>query len=649
MTRKPLASLHPSSTPGAEASTVSLGLEEAVRIHRAGDLEGAAALYREALEANPGNADALNLLGLTLHQRGDHDGAVARLRAAIRLAPRTAAFHANLGRALASAGALEQAAASLSTAAKLNPSDAAAHFHLGTALIDLGRPDDAVEYFRAVVRLRPDSPEHLVNLAHALRVAGRLEESAAAYRQALDRDPDNAECQGALGSVLQRLGQNDAALACYARALDLNARLTNAHLNAGDIQRDTGHPDEALRHYRAARAIEPEDETAITQEATLHERQGDFERACALILPLIDGGSRVPSTVLAFARLADRLERRGEAQSLLEKCLQRPGVSPHRRQLLHAALANLYDKAGAVDAAFRNTAAANGLTARRFDPLQHEALVDRLIDTLNASALRRLPRASHGSRLPVFIVGMPRSGTTLVEQILASHPRVFGAGELTDVQNLPATICDRLGVAIPYPEMLVDLDFGTADAVAQLYLDKLREMGGGAARITDKMPHNFLHLGLIALLFPEAAIIHCVRDAVDTCASCFFQNFGDRNPYTADLAHLGAYYVQYRRLMRHWQEALDRPILDVVYEDLVGDVEGTTRAMLNCCGLEWEVACLRFHENRRFVQSASHDQVRRPLYATSIGRSRRYLAHLAPLLAVLSEAGEIPRDLADVK
>ena len=564
----------------------------------------------------------------------------------LHISPRVAMFHADLGQALLGTGDIAEAATALREAAALRPDHAAAHFHLGKTLVAAGHAADAVESFRAVVRLEPDNPAHLANLANALRLAGRLDEAADVYRQALDDDPENAEWRGALGSVLHLLSATDEALVCYRGALDLNPDFAEAHINIDDILRDQGETDEALRHCAAARALDPNDEAAVAQEASAYERMGDIGRAQALVMPLINAGSETPRTVLAFANLAHRLGRSDEAVSLLRRCLKSPDSSAQQRQLVHFALGGLCDSAGDTDEAFHHYSAANRLNPRRFDPVRHEAYVDSLIDAFSATALRRLPRAISASTLPVFIVGMPRSGTTLVEQILATHPDVFGAGELPDMQALPTLIAKILGAGGAYPGSMTELTESAADRAAGHYLKRLRAIGGGAERVIDKMPWNFQYLGLIALLFPKARVIHCVRDAVDTCLSCYFQNFGVRHAYSADLTHLAGCFVQYRRLMRHWRTTLDLAILDVAYEDLVRDQADTTRQMLDFCGLEWDPRCLRFHDSARFIQTASYDQVRQPIYDTSIRRSRRYRAHLAPLLAVRGEAGELPPDLA---
>jgi Sulfotransferase family len=268
--------------------------------------------------------------------------------------------------------------------------------------------------------------------------------------------------------------------------------------------------------------------------------------------------------------------------------------------------------------------------------------VDRIMETFSPSIMARLPRARHGSEVPVFIVGMPRSGTTLTEQILAAHPEVFGAGELPALQRVVGLVPAMTGKAAPWPECAARLGQGGVDTLAARYLSEVTRLAPGAARITDKMPQNFLSLGLVALLFPEARVIHCTRDPVDTCLSCYFQGFTQGHGYAFDLATLGAYYRHYRRLMDHWNAVLDIPVIDMPvmemrYEAMVADQEAESRRLVDFAGLDWDDACLRFFASDRLAHTASYDQVRRPVYKGSVGRWRRYAAHLGPLLAALGD------------
>ena len=331
-----------------------------------------------------------------------------------------------------------------------------------------------------------------------------------------------------------------------------------------------------------------------------------------------------------------------EEQGRLRELAARPDLPIDDSCRLHFALAQLLDRSGAYDEAFAHFRRANDLRKevdRRcgnvHDPAAQAVYTDRQLAWFTPEYFQRVRGFGSESELPVFVVGMMRSGTSLAEQIIASHPRVHGAGELRDISHLVGTLAQRLGGVSEYPHCLAQLDAAMTRALADEYLQRLRELGGNAIQVVDKFPTNFLYLGLIATLFPRARIIHCRRDPVDTCLSCYFQNFGEPLPFKLDLAHLGHYYREYERLMAHWVRVSPVPIFELCYEELTADQEAVSRRLLAFCGLDWDEQCLRFNETARAVQTASALQVRRPMYRTSVGRSRHYAAHLQPLLQAL--------------
>ena len=308
----------------------------------------------------------------------------------------------------------------------------------------------------------------------------------------------------------------------------------------------------------------------------------------------------------------------------------------------HGVVAAAYDDAGDYDVAFGHYKAGNDLkkAASLYQADATSTYVDRVIATFGTEFFARMDRAGSQPELPVFIVGMPRSGTTLVEQILASHPQVHGAGELDYMRQITQALPERLapdsvGGQQTFPECAAKIDTALAERIAEEHLQHLREHSASALRITDKTPSNFLRLGLIALLFPKARIIHCQRDPLDTCLSCYFLRFGQGQAFAYDLDDLGRYYRDYARLMEHWRRVLPSPLLEVPYEALVADQEGWSRRLIAFLGLDWDDRCLAFYRSERQVKTASVWQVRQPVYASSIGRWRRYAKHLGPLFAAL--------------
>jgi tetratricopeptide (TPR) repeat protein len=611
-------------------------------------LDEAALCFQEALRLRPGFADALNNLGGTRLEQGRLDEAVAHCTEAVRLDPAHAFAHNNLGHALQLQGKLDEAVGHYREALRLRPGYAAALSNLGTALARQDRRAEAVAAFREAVRLDPRyadahsnlgallveqeqhreaehhareavrlNPGHAAahnNLGRALDSRGRSDEALAAYREAVRLRPDYHEALNNVGTTLLELGRHDEARAALEEALRLAPDYVDAHNNLGVVLLELGRLEEALAHCRTALRLDPDHAMAYATLAGL-AAQGHY-------------------------RLTD------EEAARLRAFADDEGFNAEKSSSLHFALAGVLDKAGAHDEAFEHYRLGNDRKAlvhrgrdRSFDPDRRRELVERVMATCDAGYFERVRGFGVDSDLPVFIVGVPRSGTTLVEQILASHPRVHGAGELREMTRIAFDLSGNPETGSGYPECLGRLDREAARAQAEGHLRHLQELGGAAARVIDKLPDNYLHLGLIAALFPRARIIHCRRDPADTCLSCYFQNFKDVL-YAQSLEHLGHVYRLYERLMAHWRQVLPLPVHEVAYEELVADQEGVSRELVAFLGLDWDDRCLAFHENRRVVRTASKLQVRRPMYSSSVQRWKRYEAHLQPLLRAL--AGEAP-------
>jgi hypothetical protein len=344
---------------------------------------------------------------------------------------------------------------------------------------------------------------------------------------------------------------------------------------------------------------------------------------------------------VAYGRLASFARREREALAYLELFLQSAKLTEFEKAPLCFIAGTLCDRLGQYEEAFQLVRRAKQARLRPYDAERAKRWIDRVIGYFTPSRLRTLPRASHGNRRPVFIVGMPRSGTSLVEQVLASHPQVYGAGELKTLGNIVGTMPQTPWAAgRMYPESLDAISTAGANELAGIYLSAIATLNNTARYITDKNPLNYLDLGLITLLFPECHVIHCVRDPLDTCVSCYMTLFGlngnGLENFTQELSSLGTAYCDYRRLMDHWKAVLNYPLLEVSYEGLVTDLEGQTRRMLEFLDLPWDEHCLKYYENQRRVMTPSRDQVRRPVYASSIGRWKRYEQHLSDLMASLN-------------
>lgn len=658
---------------------IPIGKQLAAQLLQQGKPEEARAVLERHCADHAQDAEAWFNLGMANVQLDRADTATACFRTAAALAPTKAVIHYNLGKTLQMTGRPAEAEASYREAIRLNPRQEAFHTNLGIVLLDQDRAEEAVRCFNQALVTAPRLPETHYNLGNALRRLGRFAEAEAAYRRTLEIKPDLAEAHESLGSLLLTLGRYNEAVNSYQAALDLRPDLllarcglaaalkeqglgfkaeacyrevlemypgcAQAYLGLGRLFSENGLFEEAVESYQRVLEVEPNHPSAKAELAVVLERMGKIQEAWEIVQPLLqwEGGDKV-AVALAFSDVGRHVGRQADALRMVEELLAETGgrrISDRQRSLLHFAAGHSLDRCGEYDRAFEHFRLGNEFYSRsmEFDCNVMIDTVSRHISTFNPTLMRRVPRGRSGSRRPVFIVGMPRSGTSLVEQILASHPQVHGAGELEDITWMAISLPEIAGVSQPYPECVGDLTQEVCDDLAGQYLNRLDALAPETAlRVTDKMPGNYFHLGLIAVLFPGARIIHCVRDPLDTCLSCFFQSFVQANnhQYSYDLTNLGRAYHQYQRLMTHWKSVLEIPILEVSYEGLVAEQEKVTRELLTFCDLPWDDSCLRFYESKRQVVTASYDQVRRPLYASSIGRWRHYEPHLKPLREALS-------------
>lgn len=600
----------------------------------------AAGLYARICKADRKDMDARALLAISLIQTGRLDEAEAECRQALQLDPRHALTRHALGTALERQGRLREAVPEFTRATELRPDFANAHFFRANALAELGETAAAEAAYREALRLEPGFAGAMAGLGRLHTQTGNPEAGEEWLRRALQVEPANTGYMTALAGSLTARGRQAEALPILQQALQTEPDSAPAHYALGAALATLGRYDEAITHYRRACELQPEDEYASGALAGLLERRGEFAQASTLLKPFIDTGRGGAGIALPFADVARHFGRESEAVAVLERALTDPSLDRKTRIEIHFRLGKLLDAAEDFDRAFASYHTANRLGHALDDRLAGDDAVDRQaerllqqLETLDADFWRDLPKAGNRSPLPVFIVGMPRSGTTLLEQILASHPDVHGAGELAGVES----IARSLGVySTGYPECLRGLTETTLSRHANSHLQQLQSFAPQASRVVDKLPHNFLHLGLISLLFPGAQVIHVARDPRDTCLSIYFQIFSPQHAYASNLARLGLHYRIYERLMRYWNEALDLQILNIRYEELLQHPEQTIHSLTDFCSLPRDEKCLCFYETRRDVNTPSYDQVRQPLYSRSAGRWKHYATHLDELNSALT-------------
>lgn len=600
-----------------------------------GQWEGAKLACAELCKSIPKDAEAWFLLGAIHGQLENFGEAEKCCRRVIALNPAAPVIHFNLGITLQKQRKFDDAAGSFRQAIRLNPNYAEAHNELGVALQFSGNSLDKVaECYRQAVVLNPAYAEAHYNLAKVLRSMALIDEPLAHFREAVRFRPGLIKAHGELGLLLTDIGSFDQAVATYQEAFRHHPDNPDLHYQFGMLLMTMGRNQAARDSFRRVLELVPGSARAHAGMAKVLERQGDFEGGYDLLRPFLEEGKTDTDVVLTFVALAGHLGRQGQARELLE-CSLTGRMPVEIRKAIHFSLGKLYDEAKDYERAFTHYRNANDLVQEKFDLKKNERMFAELKSVFSAENTIRRPRATNQSRLPIFVVGMPRSGTSLVEQILASHPDVHGAGELIDMDQLIARLPASLGGKLSYPACMDGMHAGIVDQIAERHLVKLAQFSPQSSRVTDKMPHNFMALGLIDLLFPGARVIHCLRDPVDTCLSIYSLPFSAIHSYAADLARLGAYYLQYQSLMAHWKRVLRIPMLEVQYEEIVANQEEMSRKMIDFCELEWNDSCLRFYESKRVVTTPSYDQVRRPIYTKSVARWKNYEKHLGPLIAAL--------------
>lgn len=657
----------------AEASTQQL--QQGIQHHQAGNLQQAEACYREVLANHPEHPEALYLLASLAQQQDDHEAAVDLLERALQQAPDNIACLFNLGNALQAVGRQDEALARFRQVITLRPGEPRAWYKLGevlhakgetgeamaayeqaltldgnfpAALMSLanihlaeGRHAAAATRYQNLLRSHPKHADAWINLGEAHRLQGHLVAACKAYRQGLSLQPSLASVWQCLGELCVQLERLDEAADAFRKALAIEGERVDLWLRLGQIEELRGRNEEVLAAYRQALQIQPDNADAYYLLGNTLSGLGSFDDAVQAYHKALRARPTLTAVYYALSQIRSYRFTTDEIHRM-EALHGQATLSDEQRSFLDFALCRAAEQQRHYDNAFRFLAEGNRLARRQYhyDSAQTEAFFQNIRSVFSKAFFDNRRDFGVADRTPIFIVGMMRSGTSLVEQILASHPQVHGAGELTDLKQIIYYFDGELNPQA-YPDQAPDLTAEQVCARAQEYLTRLRARADSAARISDKMPGNFRYLGMVRLMFPHAKVIHCRRDPLDTCLSCYRLHFSGAHPYAYDLRELGDYYGSYARLMAHWHSVLPGYIHDIQYEALVTDQEKETRRLLEFCDLPWHPACLDFHKTERAVITASLSQVRSPLYRASLQKWKIYESHLEPLIEALGEFANI--------
>ena len=636
----------------------------------AGDSVAAELLCRSVLQADPHDVNMLALLGAILAKMQRMQEAEQVLRQAIAIAPGFAKPHEDLGYVLLALRRPGEAVACLQRAVQIDPSSAAAQLNLGRALTQAGRNEEADEAFRKSFELEPSKR----TLAHAWRMhgLGNLNDAERLCRRLLRTSPDDVDAMRLLANISARSGRSEEAERLLSRVIALAPDFAAAHADLGILLKEQDRYAEAIASFRAGLGIEPQNPrlhyrlaATLAPAALTDEAIGSYRRTIELN-PKHAGAwlglghclktlGRLDEAVQAYRECARLRPDNGEtwwslanlktyrfAASEIEAMKARLAggkLEGESEVNFLFALAKAFEDGGEDETAWEYYRRGNAKRREDewYDPVQWQVFIDSIISVFNAELFRRRAGSGCDDPAPIFVVGLPRSGSTLIEQILASHSQVEGTAELPHLGRLSTSLNRNRADGLQYPPVVRELDAVALRALGERYM-KLAQVHRqqGKPRFIDKMPNNFPHVGLLQLILPNARIVDARRHPMDACVSCYRQLFARGQPFTYDLTDIGEYYLQYRRVMDHWQSVLPGKVLTVQYEEVVADLEAQVRRLLDHCGLSFEDQCLRFFETERAVRSASSQQVRTPIYTESVGRWQRYERHLGELIEILN-------------
>jgi len=574
--------------------------------HHAGRLKEAHAFYLKLLELNPDDSEAYYKLAIVLNDANHPEDAIPYFEKAITLGVRDAEVFAELAQ----------------TMIQLS------HFH------------DALPMAKAAVTLNPDNLLALRSITQTLFALGQYENAYAYGDQLISKSNSNAADRILLAEIYADSNQANVAIALVNEALSLDPCVKKAEQTLCSAYIGVHRTDEAMQIIERNLDKTPNNLNFKCMKAYVLEREGKYDKAFALIKPLITDYTHINRNVIVlYASLAKRFDEQEQALHLLEKLLEKKNIPVSIQHIALHYLGAIYDDLGLYDKAFKAFEKCNVIKPHHYNDQEFDTHICHIRDSFTKHYLEQSPIATHNSARPIFIVGMPRSGTSLTETILARHPEVYAGGELSHIKHIAnLKLPDILKTKDVFPDYLQVLSTDSLNEAADYYLEKIDQLAlNNESHVTDKMPMNFTYLGLIALLFPKAHIIHCTRNPLATGISCYMTNFYNvgEMAFSQDLKNIGLYYKRYEQLMEHWHQVLPTPIYDLSYDSLVSNPETEIRNLLKFCDLPWHEGCLTPHKSKESAKTASYNQVRQPINTRSIEKWKNYEQYLQPLKDVL--------------
>lgn len=591
-----------------------------------GNLSEAEEACRKALEITPNHHHALNNLGNVIRDLGNPKEAEELFRQAIAIKPDFSEAQNNLAVTLIEQGRYQEAVTAARYATSFKPNYGPAYGNMSIALREIGEFGEAEVAAQKAVTLQPDSADAYMDLADVLFMSDRFDEAEAALKEADRLAPDNARIHIKMANILERISRVEEAMEEIKKAEELSPEMPIVYQNKAHLLFITNHPQEALIELDKVLEIQPKSVHAMSLQSEIYQALGDMDKAAKRAREALDL-RKMPSLYMTLSKTKKFKDKDDpDLKGMLEIAENAAQMSLTQRSALYFALYKAFQDIGDHEKAFEYLKAGND--AKRatipYSSGSQAGSYEQMKKIYTPEYLDKLSGKGYKSDIPVFILGMPRSGTTLTEQIISSHPDVYGAGELTDL-----SVVDYMFKGQPLES--------TLEERGKMYVDRIKALDptGKAKRITDKMPGNYFKLGEIVSMLPDAKIIHCRRNPIDTCLSCYKQSFARGQYWSYNLEELGEQYKLYEDLMEHWRTVLPGRFLEIDYEETVSDLETQARKLIDYVGLEWNDACLEPHKQKRAVMTASKTQVIRPVYKTSVEAWRRYEKQLQPLVEIL--------------
>ena len=619
----------------------NLGEMERVKGH----LDVAAAALTRAVKLNPGSAQALNNLGIVHYDRHEFAKAEQTYRRSIAIDDNYAEAHNNLGNALRAQNRLEEAVREYERAIEVRENYPEAYNNLGTVFRDMHKLDQAEASYRRAIAFRPSYLDALNNLASVLIAQKKYDDGVRVLGDTLKLYPNNLQTLINIARAHMARGAYPMANRAIQQALKENPDNVEALTLAGQIAHDLDHYEDSIGYFEKSLKTKPNNIEALNYYGVALKSIGRLEDARNAFIKALEVQPRAIGT---YSNLVD-LEKFTPDNPLfqtMQRIVERvknPESAPY--MALHFALGKAYDDMGEYQKAFHHYSV--GARLKRKTLTYNEAEVAQFFEDIKRvftkDFMARKDFVGNPSRVPIFIVGMPRSGSTLTEQIISAHPKIFGAGEIKNLSYSIAALRLKFPSLPKFPALAEVMRPSHLNAIAKNYLTAITKISNNAERVTDKLLTNFFFAGLIHMMFPYAKIVHTKRNPIDSCLSTWTKLFKDDMPHSYDLGELGRYHKRYQDLMEHWRETLPASaFLEVQYEDVVADPETNARRVIDFLELEWDPRCLKFHESDRPVKTASVSQVRKPIYKTSVERGRRYGDKLNPLIEALGLPIEEP-------